>query len=88
MLQTHDILCCLFLEVSGSLAGLAFKAEDEMPALVVMQQRARDHFSKAVSWLELCWPRLILSDRGRTIERNEIKLTTSHSSELVFPLSV
>lgn len=32
MLKKHDILWCLFLEVSGNLAPLAGKAGNEMPA--------------------------------------------------------
>lgn len=45
-LKKCDVLWCPFLEVSsGSLAGLAFKAENEMPALLVMQPRARDFTS-------------------------------------------
>lgn len=31
MLKKHNILRCLFLEVSGNLAQLAFKAGKEMP---------------------------------------------------------
>lgn len=35
LLKRHDGPCCLLPEGSGSLAGLAFKAGNEMPALVV-----------------------------------------------------
>lgn len=35
LLRRCDELCCLLPEGSGSLAGLAFKAGNEMPALVV-----------------------------------------------------
>lgn len=35
LLKRQDGLCCLFPEGSGSLAGVAFKAGNEMPALVV-----------------------------------------------------
>lgn len=84
MLQTHDVLCCLFLEVSGSLAGLAFKAGNEMPALVAMQQRARGLLQQSsvlagtIVSMELRWLCLALSYRGKTKEHNEIKLTKSH----------
>lgn len=86
MLRKCDALCCPVLEVSGSLAGLAFKAGNEMPALVVSQPRARGSLQQSTvlaGAMELRWPSLALSERGTTEEHNEIKLTKSHSSELV-----
>lgn len=72
---------------SGSLAGLAFKAENEMPALLVMQPRARvsllqsSDLARDIVSVELCWPSLAHSDRGYTNKHKEIELTKSHSSE-------
>lgn len=85
MLKKCDALCCPVLEVSGSLAGLAFKAGNEMPALVVSQPRARGSLQQSTvlaGAMELRWPSLTLSERGTTEGHNEIKLTKSHS-ELV-----
>lgn len=70
-LKKCDVLSCLFLEVrSGSLAGLAFKAGNKMPALLVMQLRARGSLPQGsdlagdIVSMELCWPSLAHSDRG------------------------
>lgn len=80
--------CSLFLEVSrGSLAGLAFKAGNKMPALLVMQPKARGSLPPSsglagdIVFVELGLPWLILIKDVQT--NREIKLTKSHCSELL-----
>lgn len=79
----RSAMYCLFLEVSGgSLAGLAFKAGNKMPTLLVMQPKARrsllpsSDLAGDIMSMELCWPSLAHSGRRCTN-------TKSHSSELL-----